>query len=244
MVALNDEVDSSGLGLQAQFENFRRKRVAQLKSRKVSKKSKKINRSSQVFRDGLRHKFINQVASYIGVPYARRYISPDDPEYNSPLFLDCCALVRHAVNDLKNDFGFTLGRWNQAYQYDMLGEDIPFEALAPGDLIFYSAKFYDPRRKIQKHNIVHIEVFIGGSTGEATIGSRSRQHVSKHDSFRFVSENYYDIEYHYKSIEPWLQGRLESNCSEHNWTDKHVCKKSKKKSVFKAESDESETSSP
>jgi cell wall-associated NlpC family hydrolase len=217
--------------LQAHFELFRKKRTAQIKARKVSSKAKVQERSTQAFRDNLRHKFITQVASYIGIPYAKRYIAPDDPEYNSPLFLDCCALVRHAVNDLKNEFGFTLGRWNQGYQYDMLAEEIPFEALCPGDLIFYSAKFYDPRRKVHKHNMVHVEVFIGGSTGEATIGSRSRQHVSKHESFRLESENYYDTQYHFKSIEPWLEGKLQSYCSEHNWVD--VCRKAKRKSVFK-----------
>jgi hypothetical protein len=92
--------------LQAQFELFRTKRAAQIKARKVSKQAKAQDRSSQAFRDDLRHKFITQVASYIGVPYAKRYIAPEDPEYNSPLFLDCCALVGHAVNDLKNEFGF------------------------------------------------------------------------------------------------------------------------------------------
>jgi len=38
------------------------------------------------------------------------------PYHNAPLFLDCCALVRQCVNDLKEEFGFTLGPWNQAYQ--------------------------------------------------------------------------------------------------------------------------------
>ena len=36
-------------------------------------------------------------------------------EYNSPLFLDCCGLVRKALRDLKEDFGFEVGPWNQAY---------------------------------------------------------------------------------------------------------------------------------
>ena len=42
------------------------------------------------------------------------------PEYDSPLFLDCCALVRRVLFDLKDDFGFKIGAWNQAYQVVML----------------------------------------------------------------------------------------------------------------------------
>ena len=44
-----------------------------------------------------------------------RYLTPEDANYNSPLFLDCCALVRQVVHDLREDFGFTLGRWNQVH---------------------------------------------------------------------------------------------------------------------------------
>ena len=36
-------------------------------------------------------------------------------EYNSPLFLDCCGLIRRALRDLKEHFGFEIGPWNQAY---------------------------------------------------------------------------------------------------------------------------------
>ena len=37
-----------------------------------------------------------------------------------PLFLDCCALVRRCVKDLRMDFGFQLKGGNQAYQFDTL----------------------------------------------------------------------------------------------------------------------------
>ena len=74
----------------------------------------KGNRSEE-FKNWLREKFIRQCEKYLGVPYAKRYRKPDDPLYNSPLFLDCCALVRRAVNDLKKDFGFKLGCGNQSY---------------------------------------------------------------------------------------------------------------------------------
>ena len=42
--------------------------------------------------------------------------SPAAPTYHSPLFLDCCGLVRRVLRDLKEEFGFSIGPWNQAYQ--------------------------------------------------------------------------------------------------------------------------------
>lgn len=72
--------------------------------------------------------------------------------------MDCCALVRQVVHDLREDFGFTLGRWNQvkrdlllshnffkAYQYDTLPIDVPLEEMKPGDLVFYSGTYYDSK---------------------------------------------------------------------------------------------------
>jgi hypothetical protein len=36
--------------------------------------------------------------------------------YGAPLYLDCCGLVRRAARDLADEFGFLIGKWNQAYQ--------------------------------------------------------------------------------------------------------------------------------
>ena len=89
--------------------------------------------------------------------------------------------------------------------------------MRPGDLIFYSAKYYNPKTII-KHDMVHIEVFLGGKTGEKSIGSRtSLNQVSYHDSFRFVGRKYHSIEYHYKSLDTWLDGICKSWCPEHKW---------------------------
>ena len=123
------------------------------------------------------------------------------PEYNSPLFLDCCGLVRQVVFDLGDEFGFTLGPWNQAYQ--VCGFQTPLlpphrcvltgvgmgcaarvlcqfdtlpirkeshTELQPGDLIFYSGTYFNEKKKRQKHDMVHVEIFLGGPSGEATIG--------------------------------------------------------------------------
>ena len=60
----------------------------------------------------MREKFLETAKKYFGVPYAQRYHAPGDKLYDAPIFLDCCALVRQVVYDMREDFGFTLGRWN------------------------------------------------------------------------------------------------------------------------------------
>ena len=37
------------------------------------------------------------------------------PTHDSKMFLDCCGLVRQVLRDLKLEFGFNVGPWNQAY---------------------------------------------------------------------------------------------------------------------------------
>ncbi len=103
----------------------------------------------------LRNKFVDKALSYIGIPYAKRFLDENNPLYNSPIFLDCCGLVRQCVNDLKEDFGFMLGRWNQAYQFDILPEEITFEKMKRGDLIFYTATYYK-EKKVSTFNIFSI----------------------------------------------------------------------------------------
>ena len=54
---------------------------------------------------------------------------------------------------------------------------------------------------------MHVEIFLGGETGEQTVGARERYGVVEiHDSYKFVSDNYYDINYHFRSIDTWLRG--------------------------------------
>lgn len=168
----------------------------------------------------LRQKFINSALSFLGVPYGKKYLEYH-PEYNSSLFLDCCGLVRHSFNQLKHEFGFSLGKWNQCYQYDILPEKISFKEMKPGDLIFYTGIYYpDKNKKQQIHNLVHVEIYLG--EGEKTIGSRdSSGVVSIYDTFQFESSNYYNIQYHFKSIDTWLKGIHKSFCKVHRWTDKH-----------------------
>ena len=94
----------------------------------------------------LRKKFVDKALSYLGIPYGKRYLTEDNPLYNSDIFLDCCGLIRQCVNDLNEEFAFTLGRWNQAYQFDILPEVISFEQMKRGDLIFYTATYYKEKK--------------------------------------------------------------------------------------------------
>lgn len=64
-------------------------------------------------------------------------------EYKSNIFLDCCGLVRRALLDLRKDFGFRIGPWNQAYMLDTLPLEIEEENMQPGDLVFISGIYFN-----------------------------------------------------------------------------------------------------
>jgi len=66
--------------------------------------------------------------------------------------------------------------------------------------------------------MVHVEIFTGGETGEATIGARFFKGVVKEfDSYKFKSTTWDLVQYHFKSLDPWLEGKHESCCLEHPW---------------------------
>ena len=49
--------------------------------------------------------------------------------------------------------------------FDTLPIDLEFEEMKPGDLIFYESHFTNPDRcKAQKHNMTHVEIYLGGET--------------------------------------------------------------------------------
>jgi len=54
----------------------------------------KKERYSKEFKENLRKKFIETAKKYFGVPYGKKYHKEGSKHYNSPLFLDCCALIR------------------------------------------------------------------------------------------------------------------------------------------------------
>uniref|UniRef100_V9KTN9 Uncharacterized protein n=1 Tax=Callorhinchus milii TaxID=7868 RepID=V9KTN9_CALMI len=86
--------------------------------------------------------------------------------------------------------------------------------MQPGDLVFISGKNLNPKAKLQFHDIVHVEIWFGD--GEKTLGARLRNGgVQIFDSYKFDSPLYENMEYHFKSIDTWLQGNCVSHCSEH-----------------------------
>jgi hypothetical protein len=81
--------------------------------------------------------------------------------YQSPIFLDCCGLVRQVLRDLKEEFGFETGPWNQAYQFDTLPIRYDeWHLMKPGDLVFAEGKYVKEGVKPQKGDIVHVEVCV------------------------------------------------------------------------------------
>ena len=208
----NCKFNSKNSSLQSNFKNFR----SYINSiRKKAKPPPEIDRNDPVRMQQLRQKFIDTAKSLIGIPYGKKYLI-NHPEYKGNLFLDCCGLIRHVVKLLENDFGFCLDRWNQSYQYDILPEEIKFEEMQPGDLIFYSSPKEQFKKKPRIHNMTHVEIFLG--EGEKSLGSRNKKSTVKiFESYKFKGDKYKHIEYHFKSIDTWLKGIHKSFCSEHKW---------------------------
>lgn len=206
--------------LQEAFARFRQGRLELRRLETLASQKTQIDRSLPENMLALRKRFLEQATKYFGVPYHRRYHGPESVHYNAPLYLDCCGLIRKAMDDLAPEFGFHLERWNQCYQFDTLPEVVErLEDLQPGDLIFYEATYYPEKRfKPQKHNLVHVEIYYGGETGEATIGARFQAGVVQiHPSYKFESKNYFDVKHHFRSLNPWLRGSLQVCCPEHSW---------------------------
>jgi hypothetical protein len=144
------------VSIQEAFKKFQKEKFYQLKLNKYLKNIN-VDRTSNEFKSQLRQKFIQTAHKYIGVPYAQKHHQPTDPLYSAPLFLDCCALIRQCVFDLRQEFCYTLGKWNQSYQFDLLPDQGLKEGdLKPGDLIFYSATYNNPKLKPFPHRMVHV----------------------------------------------------------------------------------------
>ena len=80
-----------------------------------------------------------------------------------------------------------------------------------GDLVFYSAKLYDKDARVHAHQMVHVEIFVGGETGKESIGARRKGGVVQlFDDFRFESKRFYNTIYHFRSLDTWLDGVCES----------------------------------
>lgn len=112
------------------------------------------------------------------------------------------------------------------------------EELKPGDLIFYEGTYYSNRSKPQKHNNVHVEIYLGNG---GTIGSRfHRGCVSIFPSYKFTSTTWELVAYHFRSIDTWLDGKCLSCCPEHPWASESLALAAAagKKSIFYVDSDD------
>lgn len=63
-------------------------------------------------------------------------------------------------------------------------------------------------------------ISIYGYIGEATLGSRfHRGNVSLFPSYKFNSTTWTLVQYHFRSIDTWLDGVCKSHCDEHPWNN-------------------------
>jgi len=145
--------------LQERFSQFRSQKLKAAKHHAALFKQEGEMRKDPAAMEALRQKFIDGCKAYYGVPYAQRYHEPGTEHHGAPLYLDCCGLVRQVLRDLRDDFGFTPGPWNQAYQFDTLPVRYDsWEQMRPGDLVFAEGTYIKPGMKPQKGDIVHVEV--------------------------------------------------------------------------------------
>ena len=217
--AMNDEplCGSDGPSLQDAFKKYRGARKQQKRTVPASKLRElaAARRAKDPVGDNawLREKFINHCKKYIGVPYAERYHKEGDPLYGKPLYLDCCALFRRSLQEMRADFGFDVGTWNQAYQFATLPKAVEFPDVRPGDLMFVEGTYFTGRKRPQKMNIVHVEMYLGeeyGTGPESVLSSRDHWGcVEIHDSFKYTSPWYEITNRHWRSIDDWLEGRCD-----------------------------------
>lgn len=170
LIIIGDDVAGDASSLQNSFKKFRHQKIREKNLMKACREAALGGGRAPEYKEALRMKFIETAKRYIGVPYGIKYKKEDEPV--APLYLDCCGLVRKVVQDLQEEFGFVIGKWNQAYQMDTLPIVLTESELKPGDLIFYEGTYNSNRSKSQKHNNVHVEIFLGGETGKPALLER------------------------------------------------------------------------
>ncbi|XP_033764222.1 uncharacterized protein LOC117345280 [Pecten maximus] len=224
--------------LQESFIKFKKQRQKELRDEKRLRERCLRKQGDVEHMNKLRKKFVKRAKKYFGTPYAKKYWSPDQPEYKSRLFLDCCGLVRQVMRDLRKDFGFRLGPWNQAYMFDLLPNVVEREEdMKPGDLVFISGTYPRPNARQQKHLMTHVEIWAGDRN--KTIGARwNNGKVQVWDDYRFEAKSFIDAKYHFRSLDTWLQGICRSFCPEHKWRRTFS---PSKKSIFSIDGEKSKS---
>jgi len=118
------------------------------------------------------------------------------------------------------------------YDTLMASEVKSLRDMKPGDLIFYQGDYTRPHAREQKHRMVHVEIYLGGASGRATVGSRWRSGVvSIFPSMRFHSTGWNHLSIRLCRIEPWLAGQCVPAHSA-LWETMSVSRLKDKRSVF------------
>jgi len=223
--------------LQERFEVMRSRRRAAAARVKAADNAKKAPPRPLAFRQTLRQRFVDTALAYVGTPYSSTR-NPHARTAEPPLFLDCCGLIRRVLIDLKEEFGFEVCPWNQSYLFDTLPQSAAVDStssLEPGDLIFWTATYDDPLKRKAKHDLVHVEIFLGGGKdGESTVGSRYEfadvgdavPGVHEFSTYRsFGGHGAHGHRTLFRKIDAWLEGACINHCRECTWGElrKQAC---------------------
>jgi len=154
-------------------------------------------RGKPASRAALRQKLVQTAKRYIGQPYAECYHDPDDARclpgsdllsFKSGSFVDNAQLICRVIYDLRADLGFVLHRnCRPAHLFDLFRSDDLTSAsqLERGDLIFYQTY----NRKSGQSQVVHVELFAGGSTSVGSLPWSSSPRTGGKDGVQLF-ENY------------------------------------------------------
>lgn len=70
-------------------------------------------------------------------------------------------------------------------------------------------RYYDKKRRRHQHDMVHVEMVVNRKEGGGvrTIAARRKEGtVEIFEDYKFKSSSYYNVRYHFKSIDVWLKG--------------------------------------
>mmetsp|Transcript_105738 Transcript_105738/g.299095 ORF Transcript_105738/g.299095 Transcript_105738/m.299095 type:complete len:166 (+) Transcript_105738:2-499(+) len=123
-------------------------------------------------------------------------------------------LIQEVINALRKDFGFLLPtKCSLAECYRALPVKLQPTELQSGDLIFYEGT-WNERGASRKKYLVHVEIFLGGETGTASISSlarashprtQGRDGVQIYDDYRVASTSEWtQVGLHFRSLASWL----------------------------------------
>eukprot|EP00766_Chilomastix_caulleryi_P002364 gnl/Chilomastix_caulleri/3350.p1 GENE.gnl/Chilomastix_caulleri/3350~~gnl/Chilomastix_caulleri/3350.p1 ORF type:complete len:137 (+),score=39.58 gnl/Chilomastix_caulleri/3350:63-473(+) len=136
---MESTIENNPQNLQEAFRAYLEKKREEIRVRNMTAKIKR----SEEERLELRKKFVEKALGYLGRPYQTKGHTEEELPKEAPFALDCCGLVRQILRDMKDELGFNVKGYNQAYMFDTLPIDISsYEEAEPGDLIFYTGHYF------------------------------------------------------------------------------------------------------